>query len=100
VITMDTYGHLFPASNDRAKLEAGRHRSGAQADVSHAAAPRICRADIQERRKHGAAMTPIFPPTPPSEGPMTPATFIKDSRKYERASADHSAWSTDRNHRC
>jgi hypothetical protein len=38
---MDTYGHLFPASNDRAKLEAGRHRSGAQADVSHAAAPRI-----------------------------------------------------------
>ena len=27
MITMDTYGHLFPASNDRAKLEAGRHRS-------------------------------------------------------------------------
>ena len=25
MITMDTYGHLFPASNDRAKLEAGRH---------------------------------------------------------------------------
>jgi hypothetical protein len=38
---MDTYGHLFPASNDRAELEAGRHRSGAQADFSHAAAPRI-----------------------------------------------------------
>jgi hypothetical protein len=54
---MDTYGHLFPASNDRAELEAGRHRSGAQADNGKLSFLHR----IEPRHQPSVAVMPITP---------------------------------------
>ena len=64
MITMDTYGHLFPASNDRAKLEAGRHRSARASSRGGTSRPKwLGCARIRGRRwmqRTQGNATPVF----------------------------------------